>query len=171
MASPTHSPGKEASVAEYLVLELFTLLNAAMLEKGGSKACASQSRKTITNHNSMDASKIHSATTNCPKQKYNSLYKQVLPTAEGYHRCNQEEMFVSSIQNGSGDLFCLHKTHLRAKPLPYCHMRCHRHVWSSDTAASPAAFCTSAQGPQHGFKSSESLDHGTLCNIQIQQHL
>lgn len=75
-----------------------------MLEKGGSKACASQSRKTIINHDSVHANKIHSATTNCPKQKYNSLYKQVLPTAEGCHKSNQEEMFVSSKQNGSGDL-------------------------------------------------------------------
>lgn len=36
---------------------------------------------------------------------------------------------------------------LRAKPLPCCHMQCHRHVWCSDTAPSPAAFCTSAQRP------------------------
>lgn len=99
-----------------------------MLEKGGSKVCASWSRKTITNHNSIDAGEIHSATTNCPKQKYSSLYEQVLLIAEGYHKSNQEEMFVESIENGSRDPFCLHNTLLRAKPLPCCHIRCHSHT-------------------------------------------
>lgn len=80
------------------------LLNTAMLETRGSKVRASWSRKAITNHNSIDASKIHSATTNCPKQKYSSLYRQVPPIAEGYHKSNQEAMFAVSIQNGSGDL-------------------------------------------------------------------
>lgn len=103
LASPTHSPGKGARVAEDLALELFMLLNTATLETRGSKVHVSRSRKTTTNHNSMDASKLHSAVTNCPKQKYRSLYRQVPPTAEGCHKSNQEEMLVVSTQNGSGD--------------------------------------------------------------------
>lgn len=65
-----------------------------MLEKAGSKACASRNKKTVTNHNSIGACKIHSTIRNCPKQKYSSLYKQVLLIAEGYHKSNHKEMFL-----------------------------------------------------------------------------
>lgn len=139
------------------------LLNTAMLERGRWKVCASWCRKTVTNHNSIDAGEIHSATTNCPKQKYSSLYEQVLLIAEGYRKSNQEEIVVESIQNGSGDPFCLHNTLLRAKPLPAVTFG-DSHT-STDTAPSTAIFCMSAQGPQNISKSTESLDRGTLSAI------
>lgn len=74
----------------------------------------------------------------------------------------QEEMFVVRIQNGSGDPFCLHEALVGAQPLPCCHLRCHRHsvvLWHRTFSS---CLLQSAQGPQHGSTSAESLHHGTL---------
>lgn len=104
-----------------------TLLNTAMLEKAGSKACASQNGKTITNHNSIGACKIHSTITNCPKQKYSPLYKQVLLIVEGYHESNHKEMFLLRAYKTAMDIAFVFTTGIillgRAKQFPSCHIR------------------------------------------------
>lgn len=55
----------------------------------------------------------------------------------------------------------LRRSLLRAKLLPCCHFRCHRH----STVLWHCPSCTSAQRPQHGSESTESSDHGTLLAI------
>lgn len=65
LASPKHSPEKDANVAECAASELFMLLNTHQ-EKSASKARAWQKRKATTNCISMEAPVT---ITNCSKQK------------------------------------------------------------------------------------------------------